>query len=525
METIAETKRKYDSFTHEQFIELIATLQGKIDGLMQALFQKKSERLHEDPQGMSSMFDEIEELAEAAEVGDYAGVEAEDETVAVGPFTRKKRGKRKLLPENLPRERVEYDLSEEDKICKIHGTKMEKIGEKVSEKIEIIPAKSKILQEARFSYKCSCCSDAEVKDSIITAPAVPSIIPKSFSTPSLLAYIATAKFHDGLPLYRQEKIFQRYEIDLDRTTMARWMIQCAIAAQPLINLMQEDLLERAVIGCDETPLQVLKEPQRNAEQKSYMWVTRSMFGKSIIVFHYHQGRSTKTANEILGDYSGVVVCDGLKTYDSFAKDKATTLAACMAHIRRKFMSAHKALKKANPKAEPRTTQPLKLIKELYKIEAEIKGQTPESIQLIRQQRSKLLMDCLKEWVDTHQSKVLPKSLTGKAITYALDQWGKMSVFIEHPLVPIDNNSTERSIRPFVIGRKNWLFAATPKGAHASATIYSLIESAKENSIEPFEYLKLIFNELPKAKTLDDYKKLLPHEIKMHYDLQCYSLPT
>jgi transposase len=256
-----------------------------------------------------------------------------------------------------------------------------------------------------------------------------------------------------------------------------------------------------------------------------MWVTSSMYGASIVVFHYHQGRSAKTAAEILGEYSGVVVCDGLKTYDSFANANAAQLAACMAHIRRKFMSAHKALKKANPKAEPRTTQPLGLIKALYKIESDIKGHTPESMQLARQQRSKLLMDRLKEWVDLHQGKVLPKSLTGKAITYALDQWKKMLVFLENPLVPIDNNPTERSIRPFVMGRKNWLFAATPKGAHASATIYSLIESAKENSIEPFEYLNLIFKELPKAKDLDDYKKLLPHEVKKHYDLQCYRLPT
>lgn len=524
METIAAIKRKYDSFTHEQLIELIATMQGKIDGLMQALFQKKSERLLEDPQGMRSIFDEIEDLDEAAAV-DNSEAESESETVTVGPFTRKKRGSRKPLPENLPRERVEYDLSEEDKICKIHGTAMEKIGEKVSEKIEIIPAKSKVLQEVRFSYKCSCCSDSEVKDTIVTAAAVPSIIPKSFSTPSLLAYIATAKFHDCLPLYRQEKIFQRYQIDLDRTTMARWMIQCAIAAQPLINLMHEELLERTVIGCDETPLQVLKEPQRTAEQKSYMWVTRSMFGASIVVFHYHQGRSAKTASEILDEYSGVIVCDGLKTYDSFANTHKVKLAACMAHIRRKFMSAHKALKKANPKVEPRTAQPLALIKALYKIEAEIKGYATESIQLNRQQRSKLLMDRLKVWVDLHQSKVLPKSLTGKAITYALDQWDKMLVFLENPLVPIDNNPTERSIRPFVVGRKNWLFAATPKGAHASATLYSLIESAKENSIEPFEYLKLIFKELPKAKELGDFKKLLPHEVKRHYDLQCYRLPS
>ena len=521
METIAEIKRKYDSFTHEQFIELVASLQTKIEGLLQALFQKKSERLQEDPHGMKALFDEIEELAEGAETDKSS----EEETVPVGPFTRKKRGFRKPLPANLPRERVEYDLSEEEKICKIHGTPMDRIGEKVSEKIEIIPAKSKVIQEVRFSYKCSCCSDDEVKDAIVTAPAEPSIIPKSFSTPSLLAYIATAKFHDGLPLYRQEKIFQRYEIDLDRTTMARWMIQCATAAQPLINLMHEDLLDRTVIGCDETPLQVLKEPQRIAEQKSYMWVTRSMFGEPIVVFHYHQGRNAKTAGQILGDYSGVVVCDGLKTYDSFANTNTAQLAACMAHIRRKFMSAHKALKKANPKAEPRTTQPLGMIKALYKIEKDIKGEPPEEALLHRQQRSKLLMDRLKEWIDLHQSKVLPKSLIGKAITYALDQWDKMQVFLSNPLVPIDNNPTERSIRPFVIGRKNWLFSATPKGAHASATIYSLIESAKENSIEPFEYLKLVFKELPKAKELDDYKKLLPYEIKKHHDLQCYRLPT
>lgn len=519
MEMIATTKRKYDTYTHEQLIELVAYLQQKIASLTEALFQKKSERFQADPLGMTPLFDEVEQIDDSA-----SRAEAE-KTEQVAGFVRKKRGHRKPLPDNLPRERVEYDLSEEEKLCPIHKVAMEKIGEKIAEKLEFVPAKIKVLQEVRLTYKCLCCSRSEINNTLVTAAAEPSIIPKSFATPSLLAAIATAKYQDGLPLYRQEKIFLRGDIDLDRTTMARWMITCANAAQPLVNLMQEDLLERTVIGCDETTLQVLKEPQRNPSQKSYMWVSRTMEGVPIIIFDYHEGRSAKTAEKVLGAFQGVVVCDGLKSYDSFAAGSSVQLAACMAHIRRKFFNAHKALKKADPKGVPKTAQPLALIKELYKIEAALKEQPSELVLQERQTQSQPLMARLKEWLDTQSTKVLPKSLLGKAISYAQHQWEKMLVFLENPLVPIDNNASERSIRPFVIGRKNWLFAATPAGAHSSATIYSLIESAKENGIEPYEYLTLIFKELPKATTAAEYQRLLPHEIKKHYPLKDYRIPT
>ncbi|MFW7381731.1 MAG: transposase [Oligoflexus sp.] len=195
----------------------------------------------------------------------------DDETSEVKGHARKKRGKRKPLPQNLPRRRVIHDLPADRKVCPIHNQALVKIGERTSEKLEVIPARVEIIEEVTLAYKCPCCSSEAEQNPIVTSQPEPALLPKSFATPSLLAYIVTAKYQDALPLYRQEKIFQRYGIDLDRTTMARWMIQVGQAAQALINLMYDDLLERRVIGCDETPVQVLKENNRQASQKSYMW--------------------------------------------------------------------------------------------------------------------------------------------------------------------------------------------------------------------------------------------------------------
>ena len=344
------------------------------------------------------------------------------------------------------------------------------------------------------------------------------------ATPTLLAYLATAKYQDGLPLYRQEKIFARYGVDLGRTTMARWMVKAGTLVQPLINMMYEDLLDRKVIGCDETPLQVLDEPNRTPQQTSYMWVTCSKESAPIIAFHYYEGRGAKVAAELLSGYSGTVVCDGLKTYDSFASQSGAKLAGCMAHIRRKFYLAEKATKKADPKAIPKAKFPLDLIKKIYQIEKEINGEPPDKKLAMRQKHSKPLMERFKAFLDEQKPKILPKSLIGKAVNYALDQWEKMQVFLEEPLVPIDHNATERCIRPYVIGRNNWTFSQTPAGAHASANLYSLIESAKANGIEPFSYLSLIFKELPKITETNDYLKLLPHNTVQHFDLKTYQVP-
>lgn len=523
-ENIAELEAQYKNSSSEDLLKVIVSLHSTVENLKKMLFQK-SERRCEDPVGSENLFNEAETTIQDDVLEENAPFSEAPKPDSNKPGANKIRGKRRPLPKDLPRERVEHDFSELEKICPKHQTPLARIGEKVTEQLEVIPATMKVIENVTFSYKCPCCSaEADTaKEHIVTSAVEPQPIPKSMATPTLLAYLATAKYQDGLPLYRQEKIFDRYGVDLGRTTMARWMVQAGVLAQPLINLMSEDLLERKVIGCDETPLQVLNEPNRAPQKTSYMWVTCSQEGAPVILFHYYEGRSAKVASELLSQFTGTIVCDGLKSYDSFATNYGATLAGCMAHIRRKFFTAEKAAKKADPKSMPKAKYPLDLIKALYKIEKNIKGEPPDKSLEARQKYSKPLMDKFKSFLDEQQPKVLPKSLIGKAINYALDQWNKMLVFLDNPLVPIDNNGTERCIRPFVIGRNNWIFSQTPAGAHASASLYSLIESAKANGIEPFSYLSLIFKELPKVQHVDAYVKLLPHNAKNYFDLKPYQL--
>jgi transposase len=429
----------------------------------------------------------------------------------------------KKLSSHLPRVRIERDLPADQKVCPDHRVDLVKIGEKVSEKLEIIPAQIMVVEHVCITYKCPRCSIENVDNQhiICSENPEPDPIPKSIATPGLLAYIACSKYQDALPLARLEKIFERYGIAIDRTSMARWMIQASKLATPLLNLMQDDLLSKPVIGCDETPTQVLNEPNRSAETKSQMWVARSFDENPIIIFHYHQSRSAKAALELLGSYNGVVMCDGLKSYDSWAVASEAKIAACLAHIRRKFDMAKKSALKASPKVVPKAQKPLSLIKKLYLIEGELKGLDPQTILEKRQDLAQPIMDELYAWMSEHANKVLPKSQLGKAINYALNQWPKLSCYLNNPFVPLDNNLTEQAIRPFTLGRKNWYFAATPAGAQASAAIYSLVESAKANNIEPFSYLSLIFKELPKALTLEDLEHLLPHKAKSHFELKPY----
>lgn len=521
MENIDEIKSEYSTLSKDELIDKVIELKEKVEMLKNFAFSSRSDKVlkeAEDTVGQKLLFNEAELDSDTT-----SKCEEDDQGKEVNGYIRKNRGKRAPLPKHLERERIEHDLSEDQKKCNHHGTDLKRIGEKVTEKLEIVPAKLKVVEHVTFSYKCPACSNENLSDEIVKSNPEQSLIPKSFATPSLLAYIATSKYQDGLPLYRQEQAFSRLNIDLNRTTMARWMVNCGNEVQPLINLCREDLLSRNVVGCDETRLQVLNEPNRNAAQLSYMWVTLTLEGSPIVIFNYETGRSAKIAQELFHDYSGVVVCDGLKSYESLSSE-SIQIAGCMAHVRRKFTQADKILKKAAPKITPKTREPLAIIKSLYTIERELKDEPPDKRLMIRQEKSAPLMEQLSSWLVTKKRQVLPKSALGKAISYALNQWDKLLLFLSNPLVPIDNNACERAQRPFVIGRKAWLFSATPKGAEASANLYSLVESAKANGIEPFDYLMLIFKELPLMKTSDEYRKLLPHEVKKFYKLKSYCAP-
>jgi len=302
----------------------IISLQEQLRLLVLRRYSKKSERF-EDPR-QPSLFNEVEVEAGKEPESD---TNANDSEIEIKSHKRKARGKREKFSDDLPKVRVEHDLSPEEKICPHHNTEMKRIGEEVSEQLDVIPATVQVIQNIRFKYACPCCDESPIKIS----PLPPQPIPKSNASPGLLAYIATSKYMDHLPLYRQEKIFSRFGADIDRTTMARWMIKLSELCRPLLNLMLEDLLAGDILHCDETTLQVLKEPGRKADTKSYMWVlARGAPFKPLILYNYSPTRAAYVLEDLLAEYRGYLHTDGYTSYESFAaKRPQVKLVGCMAH--------------------------------------------------------------------------------------------------------------------------------------------------------------------------------------------------
>jgi len=452
-----------------------------------------------------NLFDEAELSALDAdnEVPDEAddSLNEADDTSTGKP---KRRARRKPLPPELPRIREEHDLTDSEKVCSC-GCLMDKIGEEISEQLEIIPAKVQVIQHVRFKYACRDCEEG-----IKTAPLPPQPIPKSNAAPGLLAYIIIAKFMDALPLYRQETIFKRLGVFLPRSTMARWMIQASILIQPLINLMRDEVNGYDIQHMDETRIQVLKEDGRAAASQSQIWVQKGgPPDKMVILYHYEISRGRSVIERLLVDFSGYLQTDG---YSAYSRVRETIFqVGCWAHARRYFDEAVKAQgKKAAKGGKARAG--LSKIQKLYAIEKRIADQSPEERKRVRQEQAKPILDEMEIWLNKSLLEVPPASLTGKALVYLRNQWVSLQRYLEDGRLSIDNNSAERAIKPFVIGRKNWLFADTPKGAHASAALYSLIETAKANGLEPYAYLRHVFKELPKAKSLEDVERLLPYNV-------------
>ena len=455
------------------------------------------------------MFNEAE-LLEAAEAylaeDDLSNSEAEPSSDNKNTPASKKSG-RKPLPADLPRIRIEHDLSEEEKTCSC-GCERTCIGEDTSEQLDIIPAKVQVLVNVRKKYACPSCEEG-----ITTAPLPPQPIPKSNASPGLLAHIAVAKYQDALPLYRQEGILGRSDIELPRNTLALWMIKAGELIQPLINLLEDRQREYPVLHCDETTVQVLKEPDKPAQSQSYMWVrVGGPPTQAIKLFNYASSRSGDVARQLLDGYQGYVQTDDYAGYNGACNTNNITQLGCWAHARRKFVEAQKANSKL--KKTGKADMAVNMIAKLYAIEKKAKSLTQEERCQLRKQESVPQLQKIKEWMDKTLHITLPKGLLGKALNYLHNNWEKLTVYTTDGRLSIDNNPAENAIRPFVIGRKNWMFSATVQGAKASANLYSLIETAKANNLEPYQYLKQIFTTLPTAESVEDIEALLPWNINL-----------
>ena len=419
---------------------------------------------------------------------------------------KRRRPKRKPLPDTFKRIEEIIDLSEAEKICPHTGLPFRKVGEEVSEKLDIIPAVIQVIRTIRIKYACSCGFD-DCKFHI--APVPPQPIPKSNASPGLLAYIATAKYADHCPLNRQEEILQRIGCDLPRSTLASWMMRTGELVTPLINLMRDKLLESPLVFCDETPVQVHKGSGKRATSKNYMWVQAKWggIGERIVLYNYDPTRKAEVAKRLFEGYRGYVQTDGYEGYSGLDHIDGITLVGDWVHVRRKFHDVTKASDKSEKALLANFA--LDRISDIYAIEKEAKDKSLAEILEIRREKTVPIVEELKLWADEQRDKVPPKSLIGKAIQYFLGQWPKLGYFLNDPVVGPDTNIVENAIRPFAIGRKNWMFSDTARGADASANLFSLVITAKANGIDPYSYLKKVFAELPKAEILADFERLLP----------------
>ena len=440
--------------------------------------------------------------------------EAEAERLAINPEPtmesityqrKKKKGSREALLAELPVETVEYTLPEPEQTCLICGSDLHVMSKETRKELKIIPAKVSVVEHISYVYSCRNCEKHEAKATIVTAPAPKALIAKSLVSPSVMAFVMNQKFVNAMPLYRQEQEFKRLNVNLSRQTLANWIIKGASLLQPLADAMKAELLSKQVLHADETTLEVLCEPDRPAQINSYMWVYRtSGCDAPIVLYDYQMGRSGSYAKAYLKGFKGYLHTDGWGGYHQL-EEKDVTLCGCWAHARRKF---NEALAVCTDKSNSPEAKGEAFCNALFEIERlAIKMSASERYDL-RQKESKPLTEDFFEWVAEQRFKILPQSLLGKALTYAQNQKKYLLTFLEDGRLELSNNRAERAIKPFVIGRKNWLFCNTPAGARSSAVIYSIVETAKENGLIPYAYLEYVFEQIQRYKT-GPVESLLP----------------
>ncbi|AHC13784.1 IS66 family transposase [Salinispira pacifica] len=394
------------------------------------------------------------------------------------------RGKRERLPDDLERETTILDIAEDQKICSECGREKQLIGKEVSEQLEMKPIEFYVKRIVRKTYACSCGNCG-----VEAAAAPAAVYPKSIMGDTVIAQVVASKYCDGLPFYRQERVLQRSGISISQQTMARAASRTADVFAPLVDLIGSELQRYPVVCADETRLRVLKDNGIKKDGTSYMWVAAGeRAGHRLVRFLYEDGsRGANAARQLIGNFSGTLMCDGYGTYPAAVSDLPITLAACFAHVRRKFNDVLKGDRR-NPQAQ----EAMKMIRELYAIEKDASGLDSEQILSIRQNRAKPVFDSFRLWLYEEGKRIPPKSALGRAVSYSVNLIDRLEIYLYNPSVPIDNNRAENAIRPFVVGRKAWLFNTESHGAKTSAALYTLIESAKANHLEPMHYLLFLF---------------------------------
>lgn len=489
----------------------IIFLEKRIGLLNKALFGCSSEKIKNIIQDQL-LLPFLESLKNNKDQNDSKDETQDQEETKESKKRNKKKGRRKL-PSHLPRIEEVVDLLDKEKFCEC-GAPLIRIGEEVSEKVDYVPAIIRVIRTIRPKYACCACEGVESSSGAVKIARPPKqLIPKGLATPALLAHIVISKFADALPFYRQRLQFLRLGVEISRSTMAAWAIYVADRCKPIVELLIQNIRAGDIINMDETPLQVLKELGKKNTTKSYMWVFRGGdLQRPSVVFQYDPTRSKDVPSRVVGpDYRGYIQTDGYAGYDNLGNRDGIVHLGCLVHARRKFFDVIKPLKK-DGKINGSTAQTvLDHIQNLYRLERVAKEQdmSPAQIRDLRQEKAVPILNDIKALLDERISTTPPKSLLHKAIFYTLGQWNRLIRYTQNGILRPDNNLTENAIRPLAVGRKNWLFAGSPRGARASAIFFSLIETAKANGLEPFAYLRHLFEMIPKAEGTEDFKQLLP----------------
>ena len=450
-------------------------------------FAKRSEQLSPD---QASLLDDLIDT-------DIAAIEAELEALQPAPVEAKVRQqpKRAPLPPQFPRTLIHHEPDNSHCQC---GCALKRIGEDASEKLDYTPGVFTVERHIRGKWACEQC------ETLIQAPVPAHVIDKGVPTAGLLAHIMVAKFADHLPLYRQEKIFGRAGLPIARSTLAQWVGQTGVQLQPLVEALREAVLAQRVVHADETPVQMLA-PGEKKTHRAYVWAycTTPFSALKAVVYDFSPSRAGEHARNFLGTWNGKLVCDGFAGYKAGFEGGITEIG-CMAHARRKFFDLHVANK--SQLAE----QALHSIGGLYEVERQAKEMSDEDRWRLRQEMAIPIAEKLHEWMLAQRELVPEGSATAKALDYSLKRWVALTRYLNDGAVPIDNNRVENTIRPWALGRSNWLFAGSLRSGKRAAAIMSLIQSARMNGHDPFAYLKDVLTRLPtqRASAID---QLLPHQ--------------
>lgn len=485
-------------------------LEEQLNLLTAKMFGRKSEK--------SAINDTSPNLFGMNEFGDKPDDRQERRTIKVKEHDRKKAGRKPIDP-NLPADKINIiDLTPDEKKCECCHNERPSMGYDSTKRIDIIPEKIRVIEERTMKYGPCDCDESKLleKPEVIQAKASKKIIKGSMLTEGALSYIITCKFSDGLPFYRLSKKLARYGINLTRQMMCENAISISRKCSQLLELMLEQIRNGISINMDETSIKVVTEEDKSSNSKCYMWVMvgRTAENKQMVYFHYDPSRSGKIPERLLSGFQGYLQTDAYKSYNATGSNSGIHHVGCNAHSRRDFDDADKAAK--GQSLYPKIA--LAFYRKIYRLEREYRDKLKKKLideKKFQEERKKTVIrvfDIFKKWLLKIRNEVLPEGYMGKAINYTLTEWDKLTRYLDVWYLTPDNNAAENAIRPYVIGRKNWMHAYCPDGAVANATFYTLMESAKINNLNEYYYLKYLFIHLPKAEMRDDLNKLLPNNL-------------